>query len=187
MTLSDLAAIGSFISGIGVLVSLIYLAFQVRQNTMSHRATAYQSRLEFLRDQFQASMDPEMMALRLRVEAGDENLTELECELYLTQGMSWFIGNDHLVWLHANKILDDAQFQSEENVLLGRMTEPGTRATWSLYRLLASPALRKRLDQYMADREPAQAIRFGELWRAAWMAERKRLARSAATASAPPA
>jgi hypothetical protein len=31
MTLSDLAAPGSFISGIGVIVSLVYLALQVKQ------------------------------------------------------------------------------------------------------------------------------------------------------------
>jgi hypothetical protein len=32
MSLSDLASLGSFVSGIGVLVSLIYLAIQTRQN-----------------------------------------------------------------------------------------------------------------------------------------------------------
>ena len=31
MSLSDLASLGSFVSGVAVLVSLIYLALQVRQ------------------------------------------------------------------------------------------------------------------------------------------------------------
>ena len=31
MSLSDLASLGSFVSGVGVLISLIFLYFQVRQ------------------------------------------------------------------------------------------------------------------------------------------------------------
>jgi hypothetical protein len=31
MSLSDLAALGSFVSGLGVLVSLVFLYFQLRQ------------------------------------------------------------------------------------------------------------------------------------------------------------
>lgn len=42
MSLSDLASIGSFVSGVAVLASLIYLALQVRQNTHAHRVTAHQ-------------------------------------------------------------------------------------------------------------------------------------------------
>src|SRR5476651_1123571 len=39
MTLADLSSLGSFISGVAVLISLIYLGLQVRQNTMAHRVT----------------------------------------------------------------------------------------------------------------------------------------------------
>ena len=43
MTLSDLAALGSLISGIAVLVSLIFVAVQMRQNTLAVRAAASQA------------------------------------------------------------------------------------------------------------------------------------------------
>jgi hypothetical protein len=39
MTLSDLAAIGSFVSGVAVVVSLITLTLQIRQNTKALRRT----------------------------------------------------------------------------------------------------------------------------------------------------
>ena len=39
--LETLAALGEFISAIGVLISLIYLAIQIRQNTQTVRASAY--------------------------------------------------------------------------------------------------------------------------------------------------
>jgi hypothetical protein len=40
MTLQDLGNIGEFVAAVGVIVSLIYLAFQIRQNTRSIRAAA---------------------------------------------------------------------------------------------------------------------------------------------------
>jgi len=44
MTLSDLASIGSLVSGIAVLVSLVYLAQQTRQNSKHTRALIQQGR-----------------------------------------------------------------------------------------------------------------------------------------------
>ncbi len=38
MTLTDLASIGSLLSGVAVVISLAYLAFQIRQNTRHQRA-----------------------------------------------------------------------------------------------------------------------------------------------------
>jgi hypothetical protein len=42
MSFADLAALGSFVSGIGVLVSLIYLRLQIRQNTRAVRSQIHQ-------------------------------------------------------------------------------------------------------------------------------------------------
>ena len=38
MSLNDLASIGSFVSGMAVVISLIYLSIQIRQNTRHERA-----------------------------------------------------------------------------------------------------------------------------------------------------
>jgi anaerobic selenocysteine-containing dehydrogenase len=43
MSLTGLAAIGSFVSGIAVLASLIFVGFQLRQNTKAIRAEASQA------------------------------------------------------------------------------------------------------------------------------------------------
>jgi hypothetical protein len=43
MSLTDLAAIGSFVSGMAVLASLIFVGFQLRQNTKAIRAEASQA------------------------------------------------------------------------------------------------------------------------------------------------
>lgn len=50
MTLADLSSLGSFISGIAVLVSLVYLALQVRQNTKHSQALIQQGRAARIAD-----------------------------------------------------------------------------------------------------------------------------------------
>ena len=42
MTLDDLGNIGEFVGAVGVVVSLIYLAVQIRRNTRSVRASTFQ-------------------------------------------------------------------------------------------------------------------------------------------------
>src|SRR5271169_2225293 len=42
MSLSDFASLGSLLSGVGVLVSLIYLSLQIRQNTRAVRSEIHQ-------------------------------------------------------------------------------------------------------------------------------------------------
>jgi len=42
MTLEDLGNIGEFLGALGVIASLVYLAVQIRQNTRSIRASAFQ-------------------------------------------------------------------------------------------------------------------------------------------------
>ena len=42
MSFADLASLGSFVSGVGVLVSLIYLSLQIRQNTRAVRSQIHQ-------------------------------------------------------------------------------------------------------------------------------------------------
>ena len=41
MTLSELGNIGEFVGAVAVVVSLVYLAMQIRQNTQTVRASAY--------------------------------------------------------------------------------------------------------------------------------------------------
>ena len=46
MTLEDLGNIGEFVGAIAVVMSLLYLAIQIRQNTKTVRTSTYQSVLE---------------------------------------------------------------------------------------------------------------------------------------------
>ncbi len=61
MTLEDLGNLGEFLSAIAVVVSLVYLAIQIRQNTTAVRNSTFQ---EAIRDQIsgidQLNPNPEL-------------------------------------------------------------------------------------------------------------------------------
>ena len=64
MTLEDLGNLGDFIGGIAVVVTLLYLAFQIRHNTASVQASTIQSAayaFAELMDMF--ARDPELLQL----------------------------------------------------------------------------------------------------------------------------
>lgn len=44
MTLSDLASLGSFVSGLAVAITLVFLLLQARQNTQNLRSSVQQAR-----------------------------------------------------------------------------------------------------------------------------------------------
>jgi hypothetical protein len=180
MSLTDLASIGSFISGAGVLISLIYLAFQIRQNTLTHRATAYLSRQAFLKDQINAVMDPILGPIRARVFAGDESVTDAEYQQFFSQQVSWFIGQEGLVWLRDNRILDETAYHAEDLGLRIALQEPPVRATWEVWKPLATPSLRRIVEAHLARPAPAQRMPVLADWKAALAAARRDAAAHAA-------
>ena len=64
MTLETLANLGEFISGVAVVLSLVYLAFQVRQNTQSLRTENYARAVDRVATmQARLSADPGLAAV----------------------------------------------------------------------------------------------------------------------------
>ena len=140
MTLSDLASIGSFISGIAVLISLVYLTLQIRQNTLAHRASAHQSRTNFLKDHMHLLADPGMASVYVRGMIGDPNLSAVELSQFFSVMRSWCIGMSEIVWAHDHGVLDDETFETSAKAVSLMFAQPGPRAFWDVYRHTATPA-----------------------------------------------
>ena len=75
MTISDLGDLGDFLGGIGVIITLIYLAIQIRRNTTTVRTasldSAYTSHMEFQRTVWS---DPDLNKLWFAGLLGEEPL-----------------------------------------------------------------------------------------------------------------
>src|SRR5450432_1219612 len=106
MSLADLASIGSFISGLAVLISLIYLSLQIRQNTLAQRATAHQHVQTFMRQHQRMLMDPglaDIFSRGLNLQAG---MTEVELIQSHAMVRDWLSFHEESKWLAAREMLD---------------------------------------------------------------------------------
>ena len=70
-SIQDLGAIGEFVGSIFVVVTLVYLIVQVRQNSQSIKSQSRYQVLEALAADLKASSSSEYFALRNRISTGD--------------------------------------------------------------------------------------------------------------------
>src|SRR5665213_3244937 len=102
MTLSDLASIGSLVSGVAVLVSLIYLAQQTRQNSRHTRALIQQGRAS----QGQAGIvqwiatDPSTAEVYLRGCEGDITMDRVQFIRFIYMMISAFFAWEDSFYQH---------------------------------------------------------------------------------------
>ena len=120
MDLNTLANLGEFVAGLGVIVSLIYLAVQVRQNTAQVRAgptQAYSDALGDLVESIYAS--PEMMEFFARALGQPETLSEAEWlrwHLLITRVARHF---DAAFYQYRTGTMDEEMWRAIESSMIG--------------------------------------------------------------------
>ena len=132
MDLDSLAKLGEFIGGFFVVVSLIYLAHQVRQNTRSLRSENYARILERMSDvQSRLSGDSELNRI-VAVGAEDaEQLTRAE-RLRFSWAMYELFGAAEFMYLqYREKALPQSVWDRWEASLVWWLSHPGMQAWWA--------------------------------------------------------
>ncbi|MFI4935496.1 MAG: hypothetical protein ACHP7N_12805 [Caulobacterales bacterium] len=151
MSLTDLASVGSFVSGLAVLISLIYLSQQIRQNTHVHRATAHQERLNFVKDFLARIADPSMAPLYLRGLSGDGEMSEVEFTQYRMLMHGWFLGMSEIVWLYERGVLDEERYAGSMEALRGYLRFSGCRAVWRVINPAMPTSFRTLVERFIAE------------------------------------
>ena len=79
MTLNELGSLGEFISGLAVVVTLVYLALQIRHNTRAVRSSMHQDMIEStLRIAESVSDNENVGRIVLKADEDYDNLTKEE-------------------------------------------------------------------------------------------------------------
>lgn len=172
MSLSDLASLGSFVSGIAVLISLIYLAVQVRQASKHTAAQISQSRVQMgLGQQDMFITDPAVADIMMRGMRG-EILTESEGFRFYFIMSNTFLGIEDEFRQYKAALISEARHNGFVKRMAAGMQMPGYRAMWMLQREGFEPDFRAFMDAAMQQgREkglPAQPI---NAWQTALAAE----------------
>jgi hypothetical protein len=131
MTLSDLASIGSLVSGVAVLVSLIYLSLQIRQTERNQRALINQGAMA--RDTAIVAMlpQPDFSAAWVKVVGGETELSALEC-WHLSVVLRGLLGSLQESYLQKKAgLIDQITIDYIEFGVHYYLAQPVIRALWS--------------------------------------------------------
>jgi len=146
MTLSDLAALGSFISGFAVLISLIFLYFQlrqvseqVRQSAKNQRALMNQGSITRVVDTLKWAPLSGGVDLRVQVMAGKTDLSAEEI-FHLARWLRMMLLNGQDAYVqHKSGLADQITFDASINQVHTMMAQPVYRALWKMRRTSFAP------------------------------------------------
>ena len=134
MSFSDFAALGSFLSGFGVMISLIYLALQVRQTKRNQQISIRHSRASRIVELELALADPGVAEAWLHGSSRPEALSQTELGQFTHLCRALFFHFEDSFYQREEGLLNDAAFETvvAGTRLLART--PGWRAAWKLAR-----------------------------------------------------
>ncbi len=133
MTLTDLAALGSFVSGAAVLISLIFIGFQLRQNTHAMRSAASQAHAANFQQILASIIESSEVARIWRMglqDMGALNDDERVRFVILVSGNFRFFESARLQW--RNGQLDVAHWQDLEPFIKEFSLQPGIKTYWTM-------------------------------------------------------
>ncbi|MFI4970027.1 MAG: hypothetical protein ACHP7D_07455 [Lysobacterales bacterium] len=130
MDISTLVNLASVISSLAVLVSLVYLALQVRQGALHQRSKMDRGRSEQVGAWLQYIAQGDTAPLILRGHAGDPTLSVTECHRYLWSMYPLFLHFEDSYYQHRDGMLGEDQYASILGHLRSQSSTPGFRALW---------------------------------------------------------
>lgn len=150
--LEDLGNIGEFVGALGVVISLVYLARQMHQNTLSVRAASFNSMIQnSIRLLEHAFRDSEFADFLARAEADPETLTPAErvrWDSYMTAVYRHF-GN--LVYQSRVGALDEQMWRAYKQDLKHHLRTPSWAAWYDEHKIVFSEALTEHVEQVLRD------------------------------------
>jgi hypothetical protein len=156
LNLSDLASIGSFVSGIAVVISLVYLALQVRHAEKAQRALMHQARTERVVNAALTSMQADIAETVTKIVNGNELSPREMLQSYYYMRVQVAVVEDAL-WQYDAGFLDRESLDTAVLNLQRVMLFPAVRAAWLMLRPQLAPAVRDRFDKLVAGSLPAES------------------------------
>lgn len=155
MTLADLSNIATIISGLAVLVSVVYLALQIRQNVRHSQAIMQQGRagrtFELLIRWAEFDWNPGMMACA----AGSPDASATDVRKFISLMRAFLVNYEDSYLQHQQYLLDGEAYENVEAALRAAMTGPGHRVAWKVVRHFFGAGFQSYIDDIISQTEPA--------------------------------
>lgn len=166
MSLSGLASIGTFVSGIAVVFSFLFLALQLRQANRNQRSLIQQGRTARNVEILLSMSDPFMSQI---IAEADMNCAALNpanvWAFYGFAGAIFWTYEDSFNQFHA-KTLDRTTWESDATILKRLMAYPAYRVAWKMARDGMSGPYRNYVDTLMQGTKSDTSQTFADLFKA---------------------
>ena len=144
MSLQDLGSLGEFIGAVAVIVSLIYVGVQVRQNTQSVRSSAFQAAIRDATDNIdQVVHDPELNRIWLVGLRDLDSLSHEERYRFAGYMTSILRRYESLLYQTQQGTLDPGAWEGIRANLKNTFSHPGILAWWPRARHLFNRQLQE--------------------------------------------
>jgi hypothetical protein len=146
LSLADLANLGEFVGGVMVIVSLVYLAINIRQNTLAVRMAAHEHVFATFREIISPVKTDERLAGLLRSAVNFESLppeSQIPIASFYSEVLLHF-QNCHV--LYRRGALEEETFRAYENYVLSSLANPGVNVWWQHHRHVLAPITVELLD-----------------------------------------
>jgi hypothetical protein len=142
MDIQDLANLGEALSGFGVVISLLYLAVQIRQNTRAIRSSSYHQAAEQTWHYCLAVAQDASLAAIIAKRIAGETLTQAESIRANSADQALVYGFENMMRLHEEGLVDPDVWA---NFLTNSMAEGGPREFFRTVLATRPGPLSKRL------------------------------------------
>jgi hypothetical protein len=175
MSLSDLASLGSFVSSFAVLISLIYLALQVRQTKRNQQIAIRHSRATRVVELHLALADVAVADAWLHGSGNPQQITQTQVSQFINLCRALFFHFEDSFYQREEGLLNDDAFETVVAGVRLSARSPGFRAAWKVARPNFGGRFLAFMDGVVAGSagEPPLDLSL-EAWKAAFASEASR-------------
>jgi hypothetical protein len=147
MILQELAWLGTTMSGIGVILTVIYVSIQIRNNTRAVRASAFQQVVNsFAAISFEIAKDKNLADLFLRAGRDFASLTEVERVQFTFMLLSFLRRAENVYFQTEIRTLHERHWYGIRESTKAVMAAPGARTCWTEIRNRFNPQFAAFID-----------------------------------------
>jgi hypothetical protein len=173
MSLADLAEIGSFISALAVLGSLVYLSRQLSQADRNQQATIRAARIDRIISILMTTADATLVDASTKGPHGAGDLTDQQVRQFITYAQARLYNAEDSFYQHKEGLLNDVSFAHVEGGLRISLSQPGFRAVYKRQRPGYGADFVAFADRLLAETQIAPPVDIAAQWRADVAAEQE--------------
>ncbi len=171
MSLSDLAAIGNFVSGLAVVVTLIFLLIQIRQSNKNQQSLMQQGRSVRIVETLLKKTDPVLSEAIPRIYLSDLTIDAAQIHAANAFIEAFFTNEEDSYLQYRAGLLHGSSWESDVATIRQTLMVPAWRVGWKMCRHRASEEYRAYIDSLLHEVKPVKAFDEAAVWKSLMVKE----------------